>query len=117
MRLNHILFKTNDIEAMVNFLVDVVGLEEGYRPPFRSPGAWVYSGGVALFHLVETARGQQSTGNIDHVAIEGGDYTALVARLTQHSLPFEEALVPETGLRQVFIAAPDGLSIEMLFDA
>lgn len=116
MRINHILFKTNDIEQMIRFLVDVIGLKTGYRPPFRFPGAWIYSGDIALFHLVEAAHDKKDTGNIDHVAIEGGDYEGLLGRLTKNNAAFNEVVVPETRQRQVFVSGPDGLNIEMLFE-
>jgi len=116
MRINHILFRTSDLRAMVAFLVDVIGLSEGYRPPFQFPGAWLYSGDSALFHLAETTTGENTTGNIDHVAIEGADYELLIDRLRAHQFPYRETVVPDSLLRQVFISGPDGLMLEMQFD-
>ena len=41
--LDHITLKVADLNASRRFYVDVIGLREGDRPPFDSPGAWLYS--------------------------------------------------------------------------
>ena len=33
------------------FYIDILGLQEGYRPPFRSSGFWLYAGKAANVHL------------------------------------------------------------------
>ena len=117
MRINHILFRATDLRGMVSFLENVIGLHEGYRPPFRFPGAWVYSGDNALIHLVEASNAQATMGNIDHVAIEGADYNLLMKNLESYSVAYREVEVPETHQKQVFVTGPEGLILEMQFPA
>ncbi len=35
-----------------DFYVDVVGMTEGWRPPFDFPGHWLYLGDQPVLHLV-----------------------------------------------------------------
>ena len=52
--LQHYTIEPSDLERTRNFYCDVLGLENGYRPPLDFPGYWLYSGGVATVHLMGT---------------------------------------------------------------
>ncbi|WP_193161513.1 VOC family protein [Microbulbifer hainanensis] len=114
MHINHVLVRTTNLTAMTAFWTDVIGLELGDRPPFRSPGAWLYSNGQPLIHIIEVDQ-VNADGSFDHVALEGADYQALTSRLEQRGADFRETSVPATGARQVFVAGPDQLKVELLF--
>ena len=43
--------RTDLIEALRRFYTEVIGLQVGPRPPFDSPGHWLYAGPVDLLHL------------------------------------------------------------------
>jgi catechol 2,3-dioxygenase-like lactoylglutathione lyase family enzyme len=45
--LQHYTIEPSDLERTRNFYCDVLGLENGERPPLNFPGYWLYSGGVA----------------------------------------------------------------------
>ncbi len=45
--LQHYTIEPSDLEATKDFYCDVLGLENGDRPPLGFPGYWLYSGGVA----------------------------------------------------------------------
>ncbi|WP_346837317.1 VOC family protein [Microbulbifer sp. SAOS-129_SWC] len=114
MQLNHVLVRTTDLDAMTHFWRELIGLEVGARPPFQSRGAWLYSDGEPLIHLIEVpAIG--GDGCVDHMALEGGDYETLRARLEAGRADFRETSVPESGDRQLFVRGPDGLRVELLF--
>ena len=51
--LNHFLVLTRDLEATRDFYVDVLGLEDGDRPPFAFDGHWIYLGDRAVIHVAE----------------------------------------------------------------
>jgi catechol 2,3-dioxygenase-like lactoylglutathione lyase family enzyme len=53
--LQHYTIEPSDLERTRNFYCDVLGLENGYRPPLDFPGYWLYSGGVAV-HLMGTRK-------------------------------------------------------------
>ena len=52
--LQHYTIEPSDLERTKDFYCDVLGLENGDRPPLGFPGYWLYSGGVATVHLMGT---------------------------------------------------------------
>ena len=54
--LDHFNIRTRKLADTVRFYEDVLGLEKGARPNFAFPGAWMYSEGKAVVHLVEFPR-------------------------------------------------------------
>lgn len=115
MRLDHNLIMTTNLGACDTFLVDIVGLERGERPPFPFPGAWYYSEGKAIAHVAESQRVKAGAGPIDHLALSGANYDDLMQRVRSNNVRFHETDVPLSGERQIFIEGPDGLVIEMTF--
>ena len=51
--LDHFNIRTRKLADTVRFYEDVLGLEKGDRPNFAFPGAWMYSEGKAVVHLVD----------------------------------------------------------------
>lgn len=130
MRLDHFSLRPADLDGMRGFLCDVVGLRVGERPPFKFPGYWLYGAddGAAIVHLIgDRARyvGESAapgtpatdTGSVDHLALRGDDRPALLARLQAAGSEYSERVVPATGARQVFVAGPEGVVIEIVFPA
>lgn len=114
MRINHVLVRTTDLKGMTIFWTELIGLEAGYRPPFSRPGAWFYSDGQPVIHVVEVDH-VDGGGSLDHVALVGADYEAQLTRLERCSASYRETVVPDSADRQIFVAGPDGLQVELLF--
>jgi catechol 2,3-dioxygenase-like lactoylglutathione lyase family enzyme len=129
-RLDHVNILTGDIERTTEFLTSVLGLEDGPRPAFGSPGHWLYRNGIAVVHVSDArnkevthvqdgSRGDESKGGakgiVDHVAFRCSGYRAAVERLRSLGVPMHEATVPGTGDRQVFVDGPDDVSFELIF--
>lgn len=113
-RLDHVNIKALDQEAMRDFLVDVLGVYEGERPPFDFHGYWLYLDDVAVIHLMgERGRGIGGPGWVDHVAFSPYDYDAKVAELEAKGHTFRTSVMPGTGLRQIFVQGPEGVRVEM----
>lgn len=55
-RLDHVTIDTRDAPRMIGFFKTVLGVEEGYRPPFPSPGHWLYLDDRPVIHLSLTSR-------------------------------------------------------------
>ena len=55
---------------MIRLYEEVLGLNNGDRPPFDVPGAWLYSEENPIVHLVEVSKHLATTGNIDHFALK-----------------------------------------------
>ncbi len=54
--LQHYTIEPSDLERSKDFYCDVLGLENGDRPPLDFPGYWLYSGGAATVHLMGTRK-------------------------------------------------------------
>ena len=127
--LNHVLVLTRDLEATRDFYVDVLGLDDGYRPPFPFPGHWIYLGERAVVHVAENrsylhARDQtrdgaqdQDTGSIDHIAFEATGLKHMIARLEERGIAARHRKVPDLDLHQVFVHDPNGVRIELNYPA
>lgn len=115
MKLNHVLVRTTDLDAMRRFWTDIIRLEPSHRPPFSIPGAWFSSNGQTIVHVVEDRGMTPGAGPIAHVALDGADYEELIATLKQHGVRYGENDVLLSNQRQLFIAGPDGLVVEMVF--
>jgi catechol 2,3-dioxygenase-like lactoylglutathione lyase family enzyme len=118
--LNHFTIRTVDLEATRAFYVDVLGLEEGPRPPLGFPGHWLYSAGMPTVHLVgpreeagKPPRHAGPTGLLDHIAFSANGLAAMRARLQAHGVAFQERLVPRDGQTQLFLHDPNGVAVEL----
>jgi len=63
--LQHYTIEPQDLERTKDFYVDVLGLENGDRPPLNFPGYWLYSGGQATVHLMGTREPREAMGRGD----------------------------------------------------
>ncbi len=122
--LDHVNIRTPNLEAMVRFYRDVLGLELGARPPFSFGGAWLYCGDKAAIHLVEipaSASGTPSKSTraaepkIEHFAFRAEGLEQFVEHLQAHAVEYRLAVVPKIKLRQVHVHDPDGNHIEVSF--
>jgi catechol 2,3-dioxygenase-like lactoylglutathione lyase family enzyme len=118
MRLDHVNIRTANLEAMRRWYVSVLGLKEGWRPPFAFPGAWLYAGPDPIVHLVgvdSAPNADEADLRLEHFAVQGDDLEALRARLAAGGVPSREARVPGTDTLQVNIHDPDGNHIHVDF--
>src|SRR6266542_4138932 len=94
--MNHFTILTDDVPRTVSFYDDLLGLEDGPRPPFGFPGAWLYAGGVPILHVIGgKTRADLRAGGIDY------DLRRLVGR----------------GQWQLFFFDPNGARVELDFAA
>ena len=116
--LDHVTVRTANLAALLGFYGEVLGLENGPRPPLKSNGAWLRCGGKAVLHLVEVPR-QPDAGEprIEHFAFWATDLAGFVARLRRHQVAYSIAIVPGLGNKQVNIFDPDGNHVEIQFAA
>ena len=114
--MNHFNVLTNDVEATRRFYVDVLGLEEGYRPPFNFDGLWLYAGGRPILHISASKIPDESAGVIDHIAFSAKDLKATIARLEAGAIKYRLTRQVGTNLWQVFCHDPMGARVELDFD-
>lgn len=113
--LDHINIRTADLAATKAFLIDVLGLEEGWRPPFPFPGAWLYAGDKDVVHLVEVAQPATSSEGsaLDHFAFDISDYDEALKRAEKAGFPFRATTTPGTSVKQIFVRDPNGVTVEL----
>jgi len=121
-RIEHYNIYTTRLAETVAFYDRVLGMKAGDRPPFAFPGAWIYLEGTPVLHLVDVSdgaraarAGQHGTGVLDHIAFEAVDLAAMRATLAREDVKWEERIVPRTGITQLFVVDPNGLTIELNF--
>jgi catechol 2,3-dioxygenase-like lactoylglutathione lyase family enzyme len=114
--LDHVNLRTSNLEAMRKFYVDVVGLDDGPRPDFGFPGAWLYCGERATVHLVQTRlepAGEDP--KLEHFAFRTTDVAEIIARMEKCGVAYTVVDRPQMGILQVNIYDPDGNHIELAF--
>jgi catechol 2,3-dioxygenase-like lactoylglutathione lyase family enzyme len=119
-RIEHYNIHTTKLAETVDFYVRVLGMTDGDRPPFVFPGAWLYVGDTPVVHLVDVGgqyktgrEGQHGTAALDHVAFEAQGLEAMRAHLRREKVKFDERVVPRSGVTQIFVEDPNGLTLEL----
>lgn len=130
--LQHFLIQTADLEKTKDWYVDVLGMRVGPHPDFKFPVYWLYLGDTDVLHLTAGGAnvsqnrlkylGQQSTatsgsGVVDHVAFRATGLTDMIAHLERKGIDFRERRVNDQGLYQLFLVDPNGVKIELNFEA
>jgi catechol 2,3-dioxygenase-like lactoylglutathione lyase family enzyme len=119
--LDHFNIRTRQLGDTVRFYEDILGLENGDRPNFAFPGAWMYSEGRAVVHLVDiSATGEAQkpdSGVVHHVAFASRDFNGMKHRLQSKGMAFDTRQVPGGELWQIFVRDPNGVMIELNYEA
>ena len=83
--LDHFNIRTRKLADTVRFYEDVLGLEKGARPNFAFPGAWMYSEGKPVVHLVDISKTDEpqkpDSGVVHHVAFISRGFSGMKKRL------------------------------------
>ena len=119
--LDHFNIRTRKLTETVRFYESVLGLEKGPRPNFAFPGAWMYSEGKAVVHLVDISATDEpqkpDSGVVHHVAFASTGFDGMADRLKSRAMPFEARQVPGGELWQIFVNDPNGVMIELNYEA
>ena len=128
--LDHCSIRTTKLQETRQFFVDILGLEDGKRPDFPFPGAWLYTDSTAVIHLIGvdpddpsglqryvggeiSSEALQGSGAFDHIAFRANDPSVLIERLKKTDYAYRERQVPNTNLFQIFVEDPNGITIEL----
>ena len=128
--LDHCSIRTTKLQETRDFFVDILGLEDGERPDFPFPGAWLYTDSTAVIHLIGvdpddpsglqrhlggqiSAEALQGSGAFDHIAFRANDPIVLIERLEKTDYAYRERQVPNMNLFQIFLEDPNGITLEL----
>lgn len=118
-KLDHVNVRTDNLEAMVAWYTEILGMRSGDRPKFQFPGAWMYVGDHPVVHLVSTpddaGAGSEVSLKLEHFAFEATGMKAFEAKLAAAGEKFEKRDVPGFGVTQFNIWDPDGNHIHIDF--
>src|SRR5882724_13351083 len=119
--LDHFNIRTRKLADTVRFYEDILGLTKGDRPNFSFPGAWMYSEGKPVVHLVDISptneQQKPDSGVVHHVAFASRDFTGMKQRLESKGMNFDSRQVPGGDLWQIFVNDPNGVMIELNYEA
>jgi len=118
--LDHFNIRTRKFAETVRFYEEALGLENGARPNFGVPGAWMYSEGRPVVHLVDISQTHEAqkpnSGVVHHVAFASRDFAGMKRRLAERGIAFDSRQVPDVGIWQIFVADPNGVMIELNYE-
>jgi catechol 2,3-dioxygenase-like lactoylglutathione lyase family enzyme len=131
--IEHYLIAAHDMERTRDWYRDVLGMEEGWHPDFGFPVYWMYLGAKDAVHIGRSAKhasgsqktylgriGEDSgagTGAIDHIAFRAKGLKDTMAHLRRHKIEFKERRANGQALYQLFMVDPNGVKVELNFDA
>ncbi len=115
-KLDHVNVRTANLDAMVDWYTEVLGMWSGKRPPFPFPGAWLYTGDDAAVHLVGIEKPAAAVDPaIEHYAFQATGLGDLVDRLQARGISHTLDKVPGFDIVQVNLRDCDGNHIHIDF--
>jgi catechol 2,3-dioxygenase-like lactoylglutathione lyase family enzyme len=116
-KIDHITINSTDIDRTCAFYGDVLGFGVKKMEGRGYTGAWLLLSGHPFVHVL-ARRAQQApdtTGVLDHFALEATDIPGMRAHLSKVGVPFRENALPEFELHQIVVRDPDGVKVELNF--
>jgi catechol 2,3-dioxygenase-like lactoylglutathione lyase family enzyme len=131
--IEHFLVAADDIDKTGEWYCRVLGMKEGPHPDFGFPVKWLYLGEVDIVHIGPSAKqagenqkkylGRTSqdagsgTGALDHIAFRATGLQQMMAHLRSQNVAFSERRASGQALYQLFLYDPNGIKIELNYDA
>jgi catechol 2,3-dioxygenase-like lactoylglutathione lyase family enzyme len=116
---DHVNVRTANLDAMIAWYGECLGLKVGPRPDFGFPGAWLYLGDQAIVHLVgaQISPADADRLTLEHFALRATGMSEFLAKLESGGLRYQIDPVPGFPVVQVNLHDPDGNHIHVDFDA
>lgn len=131
--IEHFLIAADDLDATRDWYARVLGMKPGPHPDFGFPVHWMYLGEVDVVHIGPSARnageiqkqylGRTSqasasgTGAVDHIAFRATGLAKMMQHLRAEGVRFSQRRANGQALFQLFFHDPNGIKIELNFDA
>lgn len=115
--MNHFTILTDKLDETVKFYRELLELEPGKRPNFKFPGAWLYSNGQAILHVIAGDKlPEPREGVIDHMAFSAIGLVDTVKQLKSRGLEYDLRRLDDANVWQLFFFDPNGAKVELDFD-
>ena len=116
-RLDHVNVNTAQLQRLITFYSEVLGMTTGPRPNFSFGGAWMYCDGTPAVHLVERSHMEPVVGDLrlQHFAFAARDLEAFLARLKALGVPYRVGIVDDFEICQINLQDPDGNHLHIDF--
>ena len=131
--IEHFLVAADDIDATSDWYARVLGMKPGPHPDFGFPVHWMYLGSIDVVHIGPSAKqageiqkkylgrtsqkSDQGTGAIDHIAFRASGLREMLQHLRKEQVPFSQRRANGQALFQLFFYDPNGIKIELNYDA
>ena len=131
--IEHILVAADDIDATRDWYARVLGMRSGPHPDFGFPVHWMYLGDTDIVHIGPSAKhadeiqkkylgrtsqgGATGTGAIDHIAFRATGLRQMLEHLRKEKIQFSQRRANGQALFQLFFLDPNGIKIELNYDA
>jgi len=131
--IEHLLIASDDIDATRDWYARVLGMTSGPHPDFGFPVHWMYLGDADVVHIGPSAKmagaiqkqylgrtsqaSAQGTGAIDHIAFRATGLRETMQHLKKERVEFRQRRANGQALFQLFFYDPNGIKIELNFDA
>ena len=131
--IEHFLIAADDIDATRDWYARVLGMKSGPHPDFGFPVHWMYVGDTDVVHIGPSAKmagaiqkqylGRTSqataegTGAIDHIAFRASGLRQMMEHLRAEGVQFSQRRANGQALFQLFFHDPNGIKIELNYDA
>jgi len=131
--IEHFLIAADDIDATRDWYARVLGMTSGSHPDFGFPVHWMYLSNVDVVHIGPSAKmagdiqkkylgrtsqkSEQGTGAIDHVAFRATGLKDMLHHLRAERVAFTQRRANGQALFQLFFFDPNGIKIELNYDA
>jgi catechol 2,3-dioxygenase-like lactoylglutathione lyase family enzyme len=120
-KLDHVNLRTTQLDEMIDWYTNVLGLTVGFRPAFPFPGAWLYAGDAAVIHLVgisdDPGVGSEAALKLEHFAMTATGAGEFEERLAARGDTFKRREIKEIDTIAFNIWDPDGNHIHVDFKA
>lgn len=127
--LHHYFVRSKDLERSRHFYCDILGFEVMPRPDFPFPGYWLGVNGKIQVHMgldgvadadtyylgTTPQSARNNSGVVDHIAFMATEPEKFSQRFALAGLPSRNRYIAPVRLFQIFVADPDGLTIELNF--
>ncbi len=131
--IEHFLVAADDIDATRDWYARVLGMTCGPHPDFGFPVHWMYLGAADVVHIGPSAKmagdiqkqylgrtsqaSEQGTGALDHIAFRATGLRGMLEHLRKENISFRQRRANGQALFQLFFHDPNGIKIELNFDA